>query len=286
MKVLFVSQCSKNAIAETRRIIDQFAERKGDFVWETNITEQGLDTVRKLLKETARRNTAVACHLFRGHLQTELLWIVGNIRKFNREGSVPTNTTEKDILRAGDENDWNIGEAIAILAGIAGLFHDFGKANQLFQKKLKGVGKTYEPFRHEWVSLLLFKQFVGQLSDREWLEKLSNVSPQDEENLLNNFPEKNDQLKENPLAGFNSERQILAKFIGWLILSHHRLPVSRRNMVNEEPHRLPVSRRNMVNEEPRLDNIDDWINGNRFTALWNSPNCNDKDWSKQTSQKS
>lgn len=158
MKILLVSQCSKNALIETRRILDQFAERKGDGVWETNITQQGLDTVRKLLKMTARRNTAVACHLFRGHLQTELLWIVGNIRKFSRTGIVPTNITERDILRSADENEWNTGEAIAILSSLAGLFHDFGKANSLFQDKLKGIAeKGYEPFRHEWLSLILFK---------------------------------------------------------------------------------------------------------------------------------
>ncbi len=262
MKVLFVSQCSKNAIVETRRVIDQFAERKGDFVWETNITEQGLDTVKKLLKATARKNTAVACHLFRGRMQTELLWIVGNIRKFNREGCVPTNITQKDILRANDENDWSTGEAIAILATIAGLFHDFGKASALFQKKLEGTGKlSYEPFRHEWISLLLFKQFVGDSPDKEWIERLSRISHQDEEQLLKNFPEERSHLIKNPFKGLPK----LAKFIGWLILSHHRLPVSRKDKPDEEP---------------RLDNIDEWMEGKRFSALWNSPNCDDK-WDNQ-----
>lgn len=33
MNVLFVSQCSGNALAETRRILDQFGERCGDRVW-------------------------------------------------------------------------------------------------------------------------------------------------------------------------------------------------------------------------------------------------------------
>ena len=267
MKVLFVSQCSKNAIDETRRIIDQFAERKGDFVWETNITEQGLETVKKLLKSTARRNTAVACHLFRGRLQTELLWIVGNHRKFNREGIVPTNVTAKDILRSDDENDWNTGEAIATLSLIAGLFHDFGKANDLFQKKLKRKGKkSYEPFRHEWISLLLFKEFVGTSSDKEWLERLSLVSPEDEERIGNNFPQKPNQRLSNPLK--NLPR--LAKFIGWLILSHHRLPQYYKN---DRSH------------EPRFDNIEKWMDGDRFSALWNSINSEDKCWDENDLKK-
>lgn len=259
MKVLFVSQCSKNAIDETRRIIDQFAERKGDCVWETHITEQGLETVKRLLKATARRNTAVACHLFRGRLQTELLWIVGNQRKFNREGNVPTNVTAKDVLRADDEDGWNTGEAIAILSSIAGLFHDFGKANDLFQMKLNGKWKkNYEPFRHEWISLLLFKHFVGNSSDKEWIERLSIISKQDEKQLLDSFPQERNQYLSNPLKDLPR----LAKFIGWLILSHHRLPQYLKNSFFDEP---------------RLDNIDNWMD-DRFSALWNSVNCEDKCW--------
>lgn len=62
MNVLLVSQCSKRALDETRRILDQFAERKGERTWATTITQNGLDTLRKLLRKTARRNTAVSCH--------------------------------------------------------------------------------------------------------------------------------------------------------------------------------------------------------------------------------
>ena len=49
MNVLFVSQCSKRALTETRRILDQFAERCGERTWQTPITQAGLETVHKLL---------------------------------------------------------------------------------------------------------------------------------------------------------------------------------------------------------------------------------------------
>jgi CRISPR-associated endonuclease/helicase Cas3 len=132
MNILLVSQCSKKALKETRRVIDQFAERTGDRTWQTAITEQGLATLRKLLKKTARRNTSVACHWIRGRNRTELKWLVGNPRRFNEWGSVPTNVTGRDILRSGDENTWQTAEDIRVLAGIAALFHDFGKANKAF----------------------------------------------------------------------------------------------------------------------------------------------------------
>ena len=137
MNILLISQCNKKALPETRRVLDHFAERKGDRTWQTAITQQGLVTLRKMLKKNARRNTAVACHRIGGKNSSELLWIVGNVGKFNEDGTVPTNTTQRNILRSDDENRWHTAEDIAILSTIAALFHDFGKANVLFQEKLK-----------------------------------------------------------------------------------------------------------------------------------------------------
>lgn len=85
MNVLLISQCSKNALTETRRILDQFAERRGDRAWQTPITQAGLDTLHRLLRQTARKNTAVACHWIRGKDHSELLWVVGDVRQFNTQ---------------------------------------------------------------------------------------------------------------------------------------------------------------------------------------------------------
>lgn len=35
MNILLVSQCEKRALSETRRILDQFAERRGERTWRT-----------------------------------------------------------------------------------------------------------------------------------------------------------------------------------------------------------------------------------------------------------
>lgn len=55
MNIMLISQCSKNALVETRRILDQFAERRGERTWQTAITQNGLDTLRRLLRQTARK---------------------------------------------------------------------------------------------------------------------------------------------------------------------------------------------------------------------------------------
>ncbi|WP_425482509.1 hypothetical protein [Allochromatium palmeri] len=38
---------------------------RGDRTWQTPITQQGLETLHRLLRKTARKNTAVACHWIR-----------------------------------------------------------------------------------------------------------------------------------------------------------------------------------------------------------------------------
>ena len=103
MNILLISQCNKNALKESRRIIDQFAERVGERSWQTHITEKGLEALHKLLRKTARKNTAVACHWIRSKNHTELLWIVGDKSQFNERGRVPTNRTNRNILRFNDE---------------------------------------------------------------------------------------------------------------------------------------------------------------------------------------
>lgn len=269
MNVLIISQCNKRALIETRRILDQFAERKGDTTWQTAITLEGLNTLRMLLRKTAKRNTAVACHWIKGKNRTELVWIVGNISKFNIDGSVPTNITTRDILRTQDENQWRTIADISIIAGIAGLFHDFGKANKLFQEKLKKnakkEAKLFEPYRHEWVSLRLFQAFVDGRLDATWLENLKNINEADEEIILEKL------IKDKPFKSFDNpfaNMSKLAQAIAWVIVSHHRLLMYQEG-------------RNNKTDEPRLENIDKWMTGIRFDPSWNSIQSINQIWDEK-----
>ncbi|MFM9880190.1 MAG: type I-F CRISPR-associated helicase Cas3f [Burkholderiaceae bacterium] len=225
MNVLLISQCSKRALTETRRILDQFAERRGDRTWQTPITHQGLDTLRKLLRKTARRNTAVACHWIRGQDHSELLWLVGDASQFNEQGAVPTNTTQRNVLRQCDENDWHTGEDIHLLTALAALLHDLGKASQAFQMRLCGALQERNQYRHEWVSLRLFEAFVGDDDDATWLARLAAPTAEDDRTWLGRL-QCDGLMPEVQLPFSHLARAPLAQAIGWLVLTHHRLPLA------------------------------------------------------------
>ena len=166
----------------------------------------------------------MACHWIRGKNHSELLWIVGDHARFNEDGAVPTNTTTRKILRMEDENNWHSAEDSKLLAGLAALFHDMGKANATFQKKLRSSVPLADPFRHEWVSLRLLEAFVGNQQDHEWLDRLVNHEASFEKDILDRL-QKDDGCQ--GLASPFSRLPPLAKAIGWLIISHHRLPLNR-----------------------------------------------------------
>ncbi|WP_198244593.1 CRISPR-associated endonuclease Cas3'' [methane-oxidizing endosymbiont of Gigantopelta aegis] len=111
MMVTFVSECEKKALNRTRRVLDAFANRIGSRTWQTVITEEGLQAVKKLLRKSATKNTAVSCHWIRSRSRSELLWVVGNKEKFNDWGYVPVNYTEEELIM--DESQFKTDKILA-----------------------------------------------------------------------------------------------------------------------------------------------------------------------------
>lgn len=222
MNILLVSECTGNAIKETQRILDQFSERRGARTWQTAITYAGLETLHRLLRKTARKNTAVACYWIRGIDHSELQWIVGATDRFNAQGRVPTNETTRNILRSKDENDWHTLRQISLLSALAALWHDLGKACDEFQTRLRQI--TIPPrnlLRHEWISLRIFQAFIGKGSDQDWLDQLARQDIVASKTLLQCVQA--DGLTATSPRPFHTLPP-LARAVGWLIVTHHRLP--------------------------------------------------------------
>lgn len=229
MNVFIVSECEGKALTETRRILDQFAERRGKRTWQTPITKDGLDALHKLLRRTARRNTAVACHWIRGLNHTEFLWVVGQRSKFSNHGAVPTNSTSANVTRLDEENDWVHSEDIHLMASLAALLHDLGKASDAFQQRLKGQLTERNIYRHEWVSLRLFQAFVGVDDDVTWLTRLVSPTAFDDKSWGARLQRDgiDGDLSPNPFSALRHAP--VAQAIGWLVLTHHRLPAPPAN---------------------------------------------------------
>ncbi len=264
MIVTFVSQCEKKALKKTRRVLDAFANRIGNRTWQTVISNEGLQAVKKLLRKTASKNTAVSCHWIRSRSRSEFIWVVGNRDKFNFDGYVPVNYTQKEGFFLGSESYWQNANVISLLASIAGLFHDFGKANRLFQNKLNPTrqGKISEPYRHEWVSLRLFQAFVttyGDGDDKSWLQALAKVNNQYEKQILANLVKDDPSVSNKVFVDMSP----VTKVIAWLIVSHHRLPEYPKN----------------EDRQPQYKDIDHWLE--KLDSLWNSPKSFSDDWSKK-----
>lgn len=234
MIVTFISQCDKNAIKRTRQVLDAFANRIGDFAWQTVITEDGLAMVKRLLARTASKNTAVSCYRLHGKKCSELLWIVGNRSKFNEYGYVPVNSTKRNILHSEWQNDWQYISAIAIMATLAALMHDLGKSTRGFQQKLQAAKLSADPYRHEWLSLKVFLWLIqGCDSDASWLQRLVHIEQFIDENSID---ELNNYLKNDTLELGNMEHlPPLAQWLAWLIVTHHRLPpLTQMHLDNDE----------------------------------------------------
>ncbi|WP_281648860.1 type I-F CRISPR-associated helicase Cas3f [Parendozoicomonas sp. Alg238-R29] len=227
MMVTFVSQCEKNALKKTRRVLDAFANRIGDNVWQTVMTQDGLNAVKKLLRKTASKNTAVSCHWTRSRARSELVWIVGQRDKFDSTGVVPVNSTNRPLLNHSAESDWHDLPLIQALTGIAAILHDWGKASKLFQNKLQPNSKQKfkgDPIRHEWISCLLLNALVKHHTtdgndDSGWLTALAKGEW--DEGALNAL---SPSLLDNPTKPMENLPPI-ASLVAWLVVSHHRLPL-------------------------------------------------------------
>jgi CRISPR-associated endonuclease/helicase Cas3 len=248
MIVTFISQCEKKSLKKTRRILDAFANRIGSNTWQTLMTQKGLQAVKKLLRKTASKNTAVCCHRIRGRNKTEVVWIVGKRSKFSPEGYVAVNDTKTITTNNEWEHDWQYLPLIKSLTALAALFHDWGKASRLFQEKLDPKNNQQnkgDPLRHEWISTVFLNAYVSGEEDKQWLERLAK-GEFDTDKLLNKAmlfcqsslqerqQDDKDTAKKLPKPLFKrlvaplSKLPQAASLVAWLVLSHHRLPVKNK----------------------------------------------------------
>ncbi|UNU73181.1 hypothetical protein LU293_08915 [Moraxella nasovis] len=233
MLVTFILQCEKKALNRTRRILDAFANRIGDHVWQTAITEDGLNTVKKLLRQSATKSTAVSCHRVRTRKRSQLLWVVGNRRRFNEQGVVAVNRTKRNILNSEWENNWQNLNAMMIVSTLSALLHDIGKSTVGFQQKLLHSSKLGDPYRHEWISLKLLVWLIKDCqTDKDVFHRLQNIDVF----LATHQPTLADIQGNIEKSEFDKLPSV-TQWIAWLIVTHHRLPYLAGYFFNSKKNR-------------------------------------------------
>lgn len=242
MMVTFVSQCEKKSLDKTRRVLDSFANRIGSRTWQTVITNEGLEAVKKLLRKTASKNTAVSCHWIRSRSRSELVWIVGNRSKFNHEGIVPVNfTNQEDILKMDgivvdidkyyantgkqllDQHLFAVGyvahqiikhlvddDKLAKVVFVAGCLHDIGKIDPAFQNWI--IDKTKKKVLNEILE-------EGQHIDKSGNFSFEKHPRHNEISLLLYYLMNDDEYKN--INGSNKNR------IKHILYWHHAKPIRK-----------------------------------------------------------
>ncbi|OTQ77395.1 type I-F CRISPR-associated helicase Cas3 [Gilliamella apis] len=166
-------------------------------------------------------------------LKTTLLWTVGDKSQFNQQGRIPTNRTKRNILRNDSENSWQYATSIQLIATIAALLHDLGKATVGFQDKLRKSRSAGDPYRHEWISLQLFLLMIRDCTtNQEVLTRLANFA--DYQQLKPDWHHDLTSTENNDL----SQLPLLAQWIGWLIVSHHRMPFLKTSLGGDKDKKL------------------------------------------------
>lgn len=89
-------------------------------------------------------------------------------------------------------------------------------------------------YRHEWVSLRLFEAFVGPDVDSDWLARLAAPTTEDDATWLGRL--RRDGLDRDCRRPLDSlSHAPLAQAVGWLVVSHHRLPVRPSDRNGDRP---------------------------------------------------
>lgn len=168
MNFLIVDASKKKAAIRSRRILSAWLPQVGEDAYLGKLSQEGLSDLVRALKATPSRNTSVAIHRIGSNGASELVTIIGNKAFFDSEGHWAFRTKG---LKSRNTNDNAVLQILVELVVLAGLLHDIGKINLLFQRSLR-VGFCPQPLRHEVISFVLLERMLvesGSESDKEFL---------------------------------------------------------------------------------------------------------------------
>lgn len=236
MQVIAVCRSRKRMRAKTAQVLDRYLFRLGDRTWRGRASGECLKRISQELRANASRNMAVALYKEGGKSSDQRpLFIVGSRSRLSRTGLCPIFTSHRHSRT--DKTETVV--AIWMVAEIAALFHDVGKASRLFQEKIHhaalGGASRRDAVRHEVISTLAFAYLVppeassphemarvlkDRACDPDVMQRAWDAAADRCYALHADMPETADIIPAGLLGDPEGARaQILL-----LVLSHHRLP--------------------------------------------------------------
>lgn len=229
-EIIAVCRSEKQSRDRVAKVLDRYFWRIGDRTWRGKATNACLDRVARELRKRATRNTAVVLHEIRSSSESRKPIIrIGSRHAFSEEGVVPISSHPSDFRRGAALKVAARSGAAAV--GIAALFHDLGKATNLFQAKLcralKGGKPEADAVRHELLSAAVWDELFGS-PDTDLSTALADLTPAAIDAACQRVCQPlwdAHNNPEGPLAfRFINREGSLSHLIGMLILTHHRLP--------------------------------------------------------------
>ena len=230
-EIIAVCRSEKNSRGRVAKVLDKYFWRIGDRTWRGKATNACLDRVSKELRKRATRNTAVVIHEIRSRSESRKPIIrIGSRHAFSEDGVVPVSSHPASFKRgASSQGSDDIGAAAV---GVAALFHDLGKATNLFQGKIRRALRGGEPeadaVRHELFSAAVWDVLFGIEEDQSLGKTISELTPCRVDQAcigVREFLKKIHRKPDGPLNfSFIKREESLSHLIGMLILTHHRLP--------------------------------------------------------------
>lgn len=238
-EIVVVDESIKKSKKNARQVLDKYLFRIGANSWRGKASNQCIENISKELRKTTSRGTSVTCHDFTKSRSGDVLFHIGNTKHL-KNGRYAINTSRVTEERMPAEFD-----AMPIIK-IAARFHDLGKMFNGFQNKimasLDGKTKSPDPFRHEFISALVFDSLInGHTSSNEAvIERLSGATVDDINAAISTTTKRMTDLyaectKNQPdqvLAGFGFTDNEISHAIGMLILTHHSLAHSYKGKVS------------------------------------------------------
>jgi len=230
-EIIAVCRSEKQSRDRVAKVLDHYFWRIGDRTWRGKATNACLDRVARELRKRATRNTAVVLHEIRSSSESRKPIIrIGARHAFSEEGVVPISSHPSDFRRGAALKDAARSGAAAV--GIAALFHDLGKATNLFQAKLRralnGGKPEADAVRHELFSAAIWDELFGGSLDADLSADLGGLTPAaiDEacQSIRPILVNAHNTPKSCLAFRFINREGSLSHLVGMLILTHHRLP--------------------------------------------------------------